>query len=132
MRISDWSSDVCSSDLSYALGQRRNVRCPNSALFPDSASGDGMKRTHLPLNGLRVLDPAARHLSFTRAADELAVTPAAVGKQLRALEELLGVVLLRRTPKWFERVAEKRPGQGAVGPGVCAIGKGGRSRHKLG
>ena len=37
-----------------------------------------MKRTHLPLNGLRVLDAAARHLSFTRAADELAVTPAAV------------------------------------------------------
>ena len=35
-----------------------------------------MKRTHLPLNGLRVLDAAARHLSFTRAADELAVTPA--------------------------------------------------------
>ena len=36
-----------------------------------------MKRTHLPLNGLRVLDAAARYLSFTRAADELAVTPAA-------------------------------------------------------
>lgn len=43
-----------------------------------------MKRTHLPLNGLRVLDAAARHLSFTRAADELAVTPAAVGQQIRA------------------------------------------------
>jgi hypothetical protein len=34
-----------------------------------------MKRTHLPLNALRVFDAAARHLSFTRAADELAVTP---------------------------------------------------------
>ena len=33
-----------------------------------------MKRTHLPLNGLRVLDAAARHLSFTRAADELALS----------------------------------------------------------
>ena len=40
-----------------------------------------MKRTHLPLNGLRVLDAAARHLSFTRAANELAVTAAAVGPQ---------------------------------------------------
>ncbi|MCP1131654.1 LysR family transcriptional regulator, partial [Robbsia andropogonis] len=49
-----------------------------------------MKRTHLPLNGLRVLDAAARHLSFTRAADELAVTPAAVGQQIRALEDTLG------------------------------------------
>ena len=55
-----------------------------------------MKRTHLPLNGLRVLDAAARHLSFTRAADELAVTPAAVGQQIRALEDTLGVVLFRR------------------------------------
>ena len=58
-----------------------------------------MKRTHLPLNGLRVLDAAARHLSFTRAADELAVTPAAVGQQIRALEDTLGVVLFRRTTK---------------------------------
>jgi hypothetical protein len=41
-----------------------------------------MKRTHLPLNALRVFDAAARHLSFTRAADELAVTPAAVGQQI--------------------------------------------------
>ena len=47
-----------------------------------------MKRTHLPLNALRVFDAAARHLSFTRAADELAVTPAAVGQQIRALEDM--------------------------------------------
>ena len=46
-----------------------------------------MKRTHLPLNGMRVFDAAARHLSFTRAADELAVSPAAVGQQIRALED---------------------------------------------
>lgn len=46
-----------------------------------------MKRTHLPLNALRVFDAATRHLSFTRAADELAVTPAAVGQQIRALED---------------------------------------------
>ena len=54
-----------------------------------------MKRTHLPMNALRVFEAAARHLSFTRAADELAVTPAAVGQQIRALEETLGVVLFR-------------------------------------
>ena len=65
-----------------------------------------MKRTHLPLNGLRVLDAAARHLSFTRAADELAVTPAAVGQQIRALEDMLGVVLFRRTPKGLELTPE--------------------------
>lgn len=65
-----------------------------------------MKRTLLPLNGLRVLDAAARHLSFTRAADELAVTPAAVGQQIRALEDMLGVVLFRRTPKGLELTPE--------------------------
>lgn len=69
-----------------------------------------MKRTHLPLNALRVFDAAARHLSFTRAADELAVTPAAVGQQIRALEDLLGVVLFRRTPKGLELTDEATAG----------------------
>ena len=69
-----------------------------------------MKRTHLPLNALRVFDAAARHLSFTRAADELAVTPAAVGQQIRALEELLGVVLFRRTAKGLELTDEASAG----------------------
>ena len=69
-----------------------------------------MKRTHLPLNGLRVLDAAARHLSFTRAADELAVTPAAVGQQIRALEDMLGVVLFRRTSKGLELTDEAKAG----------------------
>ena len=69
-----------------------------------------MKRTHLPLNGLRVFDAAARHLSFTRAADELAVTPAAVGQQIRALEDMLGVVLFRRTPKGLELTDEATAG----------------------
>lgn len=69
-----------------------------------------MKRTHLPLNALRVFDAAARHLSFTRAADELAVTPAAVGQQIRALEDLLGVVLFRRTAKGLELTDEAMAG----------------------
>ena len=69
-----------------------------------------MKRTHLPLNALRVFDAAARHLSFTRAADELAVTPAAVGQQIRALEDLLGVVLFRRTTKGLELTEEASAG----------------------
>jgi LysR family transcriptional regulator, glycine cleavage system transcriptional activator len=69
-----------------------------------------VKRTHLPLNALRVLDAAARHLSFTRAADELAVTPAAVGQQVRALEETLGVVLFRRTTRGLELTPEGEAG----------------------
>ncbi|WP_347301921.1 LysR family transcriptional regulator [Croceibacterium sp. TMG7-5b_MA50] len=69
-----------------------------------------MKRTHLPLNALRVFDAAARHLSFTRAADELAVTPAAVGQQIRALEDVLGVVLFRRTSRGLELTGEAEAG----------------------
>lgn len=76
-----------------------------------------MKRTHLPLNALRVFDAAARHLSFTRAADELAVTPAAVGQQIRALEDVLGVVLFRRTSKGLELTEEASAGLGALRTG---------------
>ncbi|HEU4960877.1 MAG TPA: LysR family transcriptional regulator [Sphingomonas sp.] len=76
-----------------------------------------MKRTHLPLNGLRVLDAAARHLSFTRAADELAVTPAAVGQQIRALEDTLGVVLFRRTTRGLELTPEGEAGLEALRQG---------------
>ncbi len=65
-----------------------------------------MKRTLLPLNALRVFEAAARHLSFTRAADELAVTPAAVGQHIRALEDLLGVVLFIRTARALQLTPE--------------------------
>ena len=80
-----------------------------------------MKRTHLPLNGLRVLDAAARHLSFTRAADELAVTPAAVGQQIRALEDMLGVVLFRRTPKGLELTPETEGALAALRDGFLCF-----------
>jgi LysR family transcriptional regulator, glycine cleavage system transcriptional activator len=76
-----------------------------------------VKRTHIPLNGLRVFDAAARHLSFTRAADELAVTPAAVGQQIRALEDMLGVVLFRRAPKGLELTPEAYGGLDALRAG---------------
>lgn len=80
-----------------------------------------MKRTHLPLNALRVFDAAARHLSFTRAADELAVTPAAVGQQIRALEDVLGVVLFRRTSKGLELTDEAVAGLDALREGFLSF-----------
>ena len=49
-----------------------------------------------PLNALRVFDAAARHLSFTRAAEELFVTQAAVSHQIKSLEDFLGLKLFRR------------------------------------
>ena len=52
-----------------------------------------------PLNGLRAFEAAARHLSFTRAAAELGVTPGAVSQQVKSLEGALGVTLFRRLPR---------------------------------
>ena len=49
-----------------------------------------------PLNSLRAFEAAARHLSFTKAAEELHVTPAAVSQQVKALEDYCGVQLFRR------------------------------------
>ncbi|MFW7340430.1 transcriptional regulator GcvA [Pollutimonas sp. H1-120] len=49
-----------------------------------------------PLNPLRTFEVAARHLSFTRAADELFVTAAAVSHQIKVLESSLGVKLFSR------------------------------------
>jgi LysR family glycine cleavage system transcriptional activator len=48
------------------------------------------------LNALRAFEAAGRHLSFTRAARELHVTPAAISHQVKALEAHLGVPLFRR------------------------------------
>lgn len=55
-----------------------------------------MSRRLPPLNSLKVFEAAARHLSFTRAAEELFVTQAAVSHQIKALEEFLGLKLFRR------------------------------------
>ena len=49
-----------------------------------------------PLNALRAFEAGARHLSFTRAADELAVTQTAISHQVRQLEDRLGVRLFER------------------------------------
>ena len=53
--------------------------------------------TRLPsLEALATFEIAARHLSFTRAADERFVTQSAVSRQIRALEDDLGVPLFLR------------------------------------
>lgn len=51
------------------------------------------------LVGFRTFESAARHLSFTKAAEELGVTPAAVSHQIRSLEEQLGLRLFWRTSR---------------------------------
>jgi LysR family glycine cleavage system transcriptional activator len=54
------------------------------------------RRSLPPLNALRAFEAVARSLSFTRAAEELLVTQSAVSRQVKNLEDILGVALLRR------------------------------------
>ncbi|MGI9371541.1 MAG: transcriptional regulator GcvA [Hyphomicrobiales bacterium] len=61
-----------------------------------------------PLNGLRAFEATARHMSFTRAADELNVTPAALSYQVRQLEEFLQVKLFNRLNRAIELTEQGR------------------------
>ncbi|ANQ85117.1 LysR family transcriptional regulator [Azoarcus olearius] len=56
-----------------------------------------MRRKIPSTAALQAFDAAARHESFTRAADELALTQSAICRQIAGLEDFLGVALFRRT-----------------------------------
>jgi LysR family glycine cleavage system transcriptional activator len=67
-------------------------------------------RKHLPsLNQLRAFEATARHLSFSKAADELHVTHAAVSHQVKALEDFLETRLFDRLTRSIKLtdIAEK-------------------------
>jgi LysR family glycine cleavage system transcriptional activator len=65
--------------------------------------------SHLPpLSALRAFEAAARHASFSKAADELHVTPAAISHQIAALEQDLGVKLFHRMNRAIELTASAR------------------------
>ncbi len=64
--------------------------------------------TGLPLASIRVFEAAARLRSFTRAAEELGMTQAAVSWQIKALENRLGLSLFRRLPR---EVVPTEPGE---------------------
>ncbi|MFZ6654504.1 LysR substrate-binding domain-containing protein [Undibacterium sp. TJN19] len=55
--------------------------------------------TPLILHAIKYFDSAARHRSFTRAAEELHVTQGAVSQQIKGLEEQIGVMLFKRLPR---------------------------------
>ncbi|MEX0809263.1 MAG: transcriptional regulator GcvA [Dongiaceae bacterium] len=55
-----------------------------------------MCRKSLPLSALRAFEVSARHSSFSKAADELSVSPAAIHHQIKGLSEQLGVELFQR------------------------------------
>ena len=55
-----------------------------------------MPRDLPSLNAIRIFESAARHLNFSRAADELSVTQSAVSRQIKVLEQQLGLQLFQR------------------------------------
>lgn len=55
-----------------------------------------------PLSAVRAFEAAARHLSFTRAGDELGMTQAAVSYQIKLLEERVGMALFIRRARQVE------------------------------
>lgn len=65
-----------------------------------------MPRRFPSLNALRTFEAAARHLSFSDASEELSVTQAAVSRQIRSLEDDLGVKLFKRMTRAVELTEE--------------------------
>jgi LysR family glycine cleavage system transcriptional activator len=67
-----------------------------------------MRRPLPPLNALKAFEATARHLSFSKAAAELHVTPAALSHQIRGLEDLLGLRLFHRKSRSIDLTAAAR------------------------
>ncbi|WP_237269523.1 LysR family transcriptional regulator [Pseudothauera hydrothermalis] len=83
-------------------------------------AGKSPMRILAPLNALRTFEAVARHLSIKDAAQELAVTPSAVSHQLRTLEDILGVELLRRSGSRLELTDAGRRLAPSLGDGFAA------------
>ncbi len=67
-----------------------------------------MPRSLPPLNALRAFEAAGRHGSFSRAAEELAVSHSSISRHVRGLEQRLGVQLFRDVARGVELTAEGR------------------------
>jgi LysR family transcriptional regulator, glycine cleavage system transcriptional activator len=83
-----------------------------------------------PLAALRAFEVAARHLSFTRAAEELSVSQTAVSHHVRTLEDFLGVSLFRRLPRKVELTSEGRAWAAAASEGFGKLYEANRTLRK--
>ncbi len=80
---------------------------------------------HLPsLNALRAFEAAARHLSFSKAAEELHVTPAAISHQIKGLEDYLDVQLFHRLNKSLALTEQAQAGLAKLQEGFDALAEG--------
>ncbi|MDP5009264.1 MAG: transcriptional regulator GcvA [Glaciimonas sp.] len=73
------------------------------------------------LSALRAFEAAARHDSFSRAAEEIHLTPGAISHQVRALEEELGVALFARNGKRITITAQGRDFASAIRKALSEI-----------
>ena len=83
-----------------------------------------LKTRRPPLGDLHAFAAAARHLSFTRAADELGVTQGAVSQRIRRLEQMLGLTLFERLTRALALTADGKILAEAVGYGIDRIDEG--------
>jgi len=74
-----------------------------------------------PMSSFIALEAVVRHLSFTQAARELRVTPAAVSQQVKALEDRLGIELIRRVRPQIHSTVEADGVAEAVRKGIDTI-----------
>ncbi len=80
-----------------------------------------MRRKIPSLQALACFEAAARHESYTRAAQELALTQGAVSRQITALEEFVGVALFRRTRHGVTLTELGRDYAAQVAPRLAAL-----------
>ncbi len=80
-----------------------------------------------PLNAVRAFAAAARHQSFTLAAAELFVTHGAISRQVKALEEFLGVALFERRVRQVSLTSEGQRLFAEVAPALDQIGAAARA-----
>jgi LysR family glycine cleavage system transcriptional activator len=85
-----------------------------------------------PLNAVRAFAAAARHLSFTRAAQELHVTHSAVSRQIKSLEAFLGVSLFERRIRQVALTAEGQQFFAEVAPALAQIASAARALQAQG
>ncbi|MEL6583409.1 MAG: transcriptional regulator GcvA [Pseudomonadota bacterium] len=84
-----------------------------------------------PLTALRAFEAAARHLSFQKAADELAVTPAALSYQIKNLEEHLGEPLFHRLNRAVELTEAGRTLLPGTSEGFAALRSAWRATQRI-
>ncbi len=84
-----------------------------------------------PLTALRAFEAAARHMSFAKAADELAVTPAALSFQIKNLEDHLGAPLFTRLNRAVELTDAGRALAPHASTGFDALARGWRAAGQV-